>query len=78
MCVALSACAWPFPFGGFPLLLITRDVLSNDEVADCVKSSMDAQTAADALVDLAYNRDSMDNLTALVVDLRSFRDHAGE
>jgi serine/threonine protein phosphatase PrpC len=33
-----------------------------------------AQGAAKALIDQAYERDSMDNLTALVVDLRSQRE----
>ncbi len=47
------------------------DVLDNEEVAEVVRKAGDAQEAADALGrEALMNRMGMDNLTAIVVDLR--------
>lgn len=49
------------------------DVVSNEEAAQIVNMNLhhSARVAADALVQTAYNKGSTDNITALVVNLRS-------
>ena len=53
------------------------DVITNQEACDCVmKSRSDLPTTAQTLTSLALRKGSMDNTTALVIDVRNFREAA--
>ena len=47
-----------------------RDVLDEPQCAQTVLAARDAKHAARALAELALARGSMDNVTALVIDVR--------
>lgn len=53
------------------------DVLSNDEVAKYVAQMRDrpARDIARGLIQIAYERGSADNISAIVVDLRKYIDY---
>ncbi|KAI9918872.1 hypothetical protein PsorP6_011739 [Peronosclerospora sorghi] len=47
------------------------DTVSNDDVADLVLKHEDPQAAAQSIMEEAYARGSMDNICAMVIDLRA-------
>ncbi len=49
------------------------DVLSSQTACDLISTAKDPKEAAQILTDTAYHSHSMDNITALVIDLRSYR-----
>jgi serine/threonine protein phosphatase PrpC len=49
------------------------DVISSQDAVDLVISSDSIDAAAKLIVDTASLRRSMDNITALIVDVRHFR-----
>jgi len=49
------------------------DVLSSQEAVDVITECEDTREMARRLTETAYKRGSMDNITALVIDLRKYR-----
>ena len=47
------------------------DVLSDEMVATCVRKAFNAAEAATRIRDLAYARNSTDNISVIVVDMRA-------